>query len=62
MKYYEVIWVAGKRDGEILATFIDVADAINFASKFSKEHENEFDEFNGGGVAIIDENGKDIEW
>lgn len=59
---YEVFWVAGKRDGEILATFDDVADAINFASDFWEKHENEFDEFNGGGVAIIDENGKDVEW
>lgn len=59
---YEVIWVAGRRDGETLATFDDVADAINFASDFSEEHENEFDEFNGGGVAIIDEKGKDVEW
>lgn len=58
---YEVFWVAGKRDGETLATFDDVADAINFASDFWGKHENEFDEVCGG-VAIIDENGKDVEW
>ena len=63
---YEVFWVAGERDGEVLKTFdnidaISSLQAIDFAEEFLREHEEEFDPWCGG-VAIIDENGKALEW
>lgn len=53
---YCVIWVAGERDGELLGCFDKVNMAIDFAYKFIKKHEEEFDLICGG-VAIIDEEG-----
>jgi hypothetical protein len=51
-----VIWVAGERDGELLGCFDKRNLAIDFAYKFLKRHEEEFDLICGG-VAIIDEDG-----
>lgn len=53
---YEVFWVAGERDGEILAAFEKRSDAVAFAYKFSEEHEDEFDP-TCGGVGITDPDG-----
>ena len=61
MKTYIAFWVGGKRDGEILGIFSNVADGINFVSAFENEHESEFDPVYGG-VAIVDELGMDVEW
>lgn len=60
---FDVIWVAGGRDGELLGTFEDKWDAQLFAYDFQKEHELEFD-IVCGGVAIIDtENPEElVEW
>lgn len=58
---YEVYWVAGERDGEVLATFDSERDAARFAENFWGSHAEEFDPCCGG-VAIVDEEGNDIEW
>lgn len=58
---YTVFWVAGKRDGETLATFEEERDAIRFARQFQEEHEDEFDPCCGG-VGIVDADGNPIEW
>lgn len=60
MKYI-VFWVAGKRDGETLATFGNESEAIKFANDFFIKHENAFDPVCGG-VAIADEKGNIIEY
>lgn len=57
---YEVVWVAGEHDGETIASFETEADAIQFAKKFMKEHEEEFDPVCGG-VAIYDPTGEVVE-
>lgn len=50
---FDVIWVAGERDGELLGSFDKKSDAVNFAYEFERKHEQEFDLICGG-VAIID--------
>lgn len=58
---YTVYWIAGEKDGEILATFHDENDAIKFAKETYKQHEDEFDEV-WGGIGIDDKAGRTIEW
>lgn len=57
---FDVIWVAGERDGELLSTFDFVHEAQDFAVEYYRKHEQEFDLLCGG-VAIIDtESGEEI--
>lgn len=60
MKYI-AFWVAGKRDGETLATFDNELDAIKFANDFYSKNEDFFDPCFGG-VEIVDEEGNHLEW
>lgn len=64
MEKYTVFWVGGPRDGEILKETSGgpeaFAEAVNFATEFSKQHEKEF--LSNGGICIVDQDGKDIEW
>lgn len=57
----EVYFVGGERDGEVIGRFDTEAEAIKFARKFEKEHEDEFDELCGG-VGISNPNGEPVEW
>ncbi len=61
MKQYTVFWVGGDRDGEILDTFDDKYKAMDFAEKYSDEHEEEFDPVCGG-VGVVDSEGNPVEW
>ena len=59
---YEVFWVGGKRDGEVLKTFDDEWDAIQFARAFMEDHEEEFEPCYGG-VSINASDGHEvIDW
>lgn len=60
MKRYVVYWVGGIRDGETLLTCDDERRAVNFAERFSTEHEKEFDPLCGG-VSVEDDSGN-IVW
>lgn len=58
---YTVFYVGGERDGETLYVTESEIEAIAFARKYSKEHEDEFNPV-WGGVGIVDKEGNPIEW
>lgn len=57
---YEIFYVGGKKDGEILEVFADLPEAKEFAYEYTEEHTDEFDPV-WGGVAISDGT-ETIEW
>lgn len=50
---YDVFWVAGDRDGEVLFSTNDLAEAKAKAFELQEQHEDEFDP-DCGGIAICD--------
>lgn len=60
-EHYDVFCIGGEKDGETIATFATEREAVEFAKKYTAEHETEFNPC-WGGVGITDQEGNDVEW
>lgn len=53
---FNVCWLGGRKDGEVIESFDDELEAVEFADWYVAEHDIEFHPV-WGGIAVIDSDG-----
>lgn len=61
MNRYEIYWVGGERDGEVLAEADTAREAEQIAKKLEEEYKEEFHP-TWGGIGIANPDGTTHEW